>query len=40
VYRVWIATDSGVMRTYDVGAYTTLRPGDRVRIDNGQIYLG
>jgi outer membrane lipoprotein SlyB len=40
VYRVWIATDSGVMRTYDVGAYTDLHPGDRVRIDNGQIYLG
>ncbi|HEY8049606.1 MAG TPA: glycine zipper 2TM domain-containing protein [Ramlibacter sp.] len=40
VYRVWIQTDSGVMRTYDVGAYTDLHPGDRVRIDNGQIYLG
>jgi outer membrane lipoprotein SlyB len=40
VYRVWIATDSGVMRTYDVGTYTDLHPGDRVRIDNGQIYLG
>jgi outer membrane lipoprotein SlyB len=40
VYRVWVATDSGVMRTYDVGTYTDLRPGDRVRIDNGQIYIG
>jgi outer membrane lipoprotein SlyB len=40
VYRVWVQTDSGVLRTYDVGAYTDLRPGDRVRIDNGQIYLG
>lgn len=40
VYRVWIQTDSGVMRTYDVGANTDLRPGDRVRIDNGRIYLG
>jgi outer membrane lipoprotein SlyB len=39
VYRVWVATDSGVMRTYDVGA-TNLRPGDRVRIDNGVIYMG
>lgn len=39
VYRVWVATDSGVMRTYDVGA-TNLRPGDRVRIDNGAIYTG
>ena len=40
VYRVWIQTDSGVMRTYDVGANTNLRPGDRVRVDNGRIYLG
>jgi outer membrane lipoprotein SlyB len=39
VYRVWVATDSGVMRTYDVSA-TNLRPGDRVRIDNGVIYMG
>ena len=40
VYRVWIQTDSGVMRTYDVGANTDLRPGDRVRIDHGRIYMG
>jgi hypothetical protein len=39
VYRVWVATDSGVMRTYDVSA-TNLRPGDRVRIDNGVVYMG
>lgn len=39
VYRVWVATDSGVMRTYDVTS-TNLRPGDRVRIDNGVIYMG
>jgi outer membrane lipoprotein SlyB len=39
VYRVWVATDSGAMRTYDVTA-TNLRPGDRVRIDNGVIYTG
>jgi outer membrane lipoprotein SlyB len=39
VYRVWVATDSGVMRTYDVGA-TNVRPGDRVRIDNGVMYMG
>jgi len=39
VYRVWVATDSGAMRTYDVTA-TNLRPGDRVRIDNGVIYMG
>lgn len=39
VYRVWVATDSGAMRTYDVSA-TNLRPGDRVRIDNGVMYTG
>lgn len=40
VYRVWVQTDTGIMRTYDVGNYANLRPGDRVRIDNGQIYVG
>jgi outer membrane lipoprotein SlyB len=40
VYRVWVRTDSGVMRTYDVGAYTNLHRGDRVRIDNGAIFVG
>jgi outer membrane lipoprotein SlyB len=39
VYRIWVQTDSGLMRTYDVTA-TNLRPGDRVRIDNGMIYMG
>jgi outer membrane lipoprotein SlyB len=27
------------MRTYDVNATGDLRPGDRVRIENGVIYL-
>jgi outer membrane lipoprotein SlyB len=40
VYRVWVQTDSGIMRTYDVGGYTNLRPGDRVRIENGTVYYG
>ena len=40
VYRVWVTTDSGVVRTYDVGTTADLRPGDRVRIDNGVIYMG
>lgn len=40
VYRVWVATDSGVMRTYDVAANSNIRPGDRVRIENGVIYMG
>ena len=40
VYRVSIQTDSGAFRTYDVNATGDLRPGDRVRIENGVIYLG
>ncbi|MEJ6023789.1 glycine zipper 2TM domain-containing protein [Ramlibacter sp. PS4R-6] len=40
VYRVWVQTDSGMMRTYDVGTTADLRPGDRVRIENGVIYMG
>jgi outer membrane lipoprotein SlyB len=40
VYRVSVQTDSGQMRVYDVSATGDLRPGDRVRIENGVIYLG
>jgi outer membrane lipoprotein SlyB len=40
VYRVWVQTDSGLMRTYDVAANANLHPGDRVRIENGAIYMG
>jgi outer membrane lipoprotein SlyB len=39
VYRVTVQTDSGQMRTYDVNATGDLRPGDRVRIENGIIYM-
>jgi outer membrane lipoprotein SlyB len=39
VYRVWVQTDSGATRTYDVASTGDLRPGDRVRIENGVIYL-
>lgn len=39
VYRVTVQTDQGYMRTYDVSATGDLRPGDRVRIENGVIYL-
>ena len=39
VYRVTVQTDQGHMRTYDVSATGDLRPGDRVRIENGVIYL-
>jgi outer membrane lipoprotein SlyB len=38
VYRITVQTDTGQMRTYDVSATGDLRPGDRVRIDNGVIY--
>ena len=39
VYRVSVQTDQGHMRTYDVSATGDLRPGDRVRIENGVIYI-
>ncbi|MES3002202.1 MAG: glycine zipper 2TM domain-containing protein [Pseudomonadota bacterium] len=40
VYRVTVQTDNGLMRTYDVNATGDLRAGDRVRIENGMIYMG
>lgn len=40
VYRVWVQTDQGATRTFDVSTSADLRPGDRVRIDNGMIYMG
>jgi outer membrane lipoprotein SlyB len=39
VYRVEVQTDQGIMRTYDVSSTGDLRVGDRVRIENGVIYL-
>ena len=39
VHRVTVQTDQGQIRTYDVSATGELRPGDRVRIENGVIYL-
>ncbi|HWI81939.1 glycine zipper 2TM domain-containing protein [Ramlibacter sp.] len=39
VYRIEVQTDQGAVRTYDVSATGDLRPGDRVRIENGVIYL-
>lgn len=38
VYRIEVQTDQGYVRTYDVAATGDLRPGDRVRIENGVIY--
>jgi outer membrane lipoprotein SlyB len=40
VYRIEVQTDQGAMRVYDVAATGDLRPGDRVRIENGVIYHG
>jgi hypothetical protein len=37
VYRITLQTDGGAWRTYDVGS-TDLRVGERVRVENGQIY--
>jgi outer membrane lipoprotein SlyB len=39
VYQVTVQTDQGAMRSYDVSATGDLRIGDRVRIENGVIYL-
>lgn len=37
-YRVSVQVDNGSMRTYDMTSYGDLRIGDRVRIENGQVY--
>jgi outer membrane lipoprotein SlyB len=39
VYQVSVQTDQGMMRTYNVSATGDLHVGDRVRIENGVIYL-
>lgn len=37
-YRVSVRTDNGAMRAYDLATSADLRTGDRVRIENGQVY--
>lgn len=37
-YRVSVQVDNGSLRAYDVASYGELRIGDRVRIENGQLY--
>ena len=37
-YRVSVQLDNGSMRSYDMSTYGDIRIGDRVRIENGQIY--
>jgi outer membrane lipoprotein SlyB len=38
-YRITIQTDAGIYRTYDVPSTGDIRVGDRVRVENGVIYL-
>ena len=37
-YRVSVQTDNGTLRAYDLSALNDLRAGDRVRIENGQLF--
>ena len=37
-YRVSVQLDNGASRAYDVPSYGELRIGDRVKIENGQLY--
>lgn len=37
-YRVTVQLDNGSVRAYDVPSYGELRMGDRVRIENGQLF--
>jgi outer membrane lipoprotein SlyB len=38
VYRVTVRTDQGGVRSFDYASLDNLRVGDRVRIDNNQLY--
>ena len=37
-YRVSVQTENGAFRSYDLASANDFRPGDRVRIQNGQLY--
>ena len=37
-YRVSVRLENGSIRSYDVASYGELRIGDRVRIENGQLF--
>ena len=37
-YRVSVQVDNGPMRAYDMSSYGDLRIGDRVRVENGQLF--
>lgn len=38
VYRVSVQTDNGALQVFDLAGSTDLRAGDRVRIENGQLF--
>jgi outer membrane lipoprotein SlyB len=38
-YRITMLTDAGIYRTYDVPSTGDIRVGDRIRVENGVIYL-
>ena len=38
LYRVSVQLDNGALRSYDMTSYGEMRIGDRVRIENGQLY--
>jgi outer membrane lipoprotein SlyB len=40
VYRVSVRMDNGERRTFDYQRIDDLRVGDRVRVENNQIYMG
>lgn len=37
-YRISVRTDNGVVRSYDLSSAADMRVGDRVRIENGQLF--
>ena len=40
IYRVTVRVDYGGLRTFDYASLDNLRVGDRVRIENNQLYRG
>jgi outer membrane lipoprotein SlyB len=38
IYRVTVQQDNGVVRTFDYATQPNVRVGDRVRVENNQLY--
>jgi outer membrane lipoprotein SlyB len=38
IYRVTVRTERGELRSFDYASLTDLRVGDRVRVENDQLY--